>query len=628
MKLYDSDEKFCHCNLKSSLSNDMTISFSIQLKDCLSGDYKLIEKECEFLVKLSKKRKIYFYVADKNGVMKIQAKSNVLEGCEFFNVVIVRNTECKRTIIYINGKVDVSECLDEEFITISKACGDLCYFHGGECADYEMRCVKIFNSALNFDQISELFVWDSCNKKALLEKVFCNLYETYRFEDNYYYYIMTPEGIIFFPSESRSFDTDKKYPEYVFRYANIEQNEKCLPIDGLKAVKYDDLCEYFDVDRFITNLVTWQFLPANNDFQIAHPKNIGNGLYIGYWSSTVGLNPFTPYLDNVSPSGVFATPSGNLKNGFVVSFVKLILDQYLCTQNAVYRSSLDKLVDYLIALPGSGTATTIRYGIPDEYPVDVSVLTNESKVSFHQGNFLNYLKILDCLLENANIRNVIDDTRLSSLRSAYDSVMNLLLNLQVECGGKLSLWGEYYTPSSQTYTNITGDANSNIFLTVPESVEILSYLMNIKCPSSSQKKAIKNAIEWLKFKSLDKLMGGNYVQYLDDVSGKLVLKKNNYPNVPSQLVLHPHYYDYTQSCAGVGKDETGAWVVIDNTYATSFNDPLNTLSNQVDVLGTWAECVFDLYDEWVKIYDSPCNTNNTNQCSSKGCKSCKSCKHC
>lgn len=60
MKLYDSNVKFCHCNVKSLLSNDMTIAFCIKFNNCLKSDYILLEKEGEFSVKLNKKKQNMF----------------------------------------------------------------------------------------------------------------------------------------------------------------------------------------------------------------------------------------------------------------------------------------------------------------------------------------------------------------------------------------------------------------------------------------------------------------------------------------------------------------------------------------------------------------------------------------
>ncbi len=626
MKLYDSDEKICHCDLKSSLTGDMTISFSIHLKDCMNGDYKLIEKDVEFFVKLGKKKKIYFYVADKSGVYKIQAKSDVISNCEFVHVVIVRNTECKRTVIYVNGKVNVSECMEDEFVTIPKGCGELCYFHGGECADYEMKSLKIYNVSLTFDDIKQEYVWNLCNKKELLQEIFCNNYANFHLEDNTYYYIMTPNGILFFENISKSYTGIKnEYPKFAFTYYNVEQNEKNLPLEGLKVAKYEDLCNLFDVDAFLTNIITWQFLPATNDFQIAHPKNISSGK-VGYWSfeqntpattgtKYTGFTPFTPYFGNdinTTPTNQY---NGNLKNGFIVSFIKLLLNQYFCTNNEIYRKSISALVDFLIDLPGSGSSTPGTSGIPDEYPT-ISPATN--KISLHQGNFLNYLKIIDVLLENECIRNVIDDTRIATLKEKYDAVMTLLLNLQYQIGTKLTIWGEYYVHDGDDYTDITNDGAGNTLLSVPESAEILTYLMNLKCPSSVQKKAIKSAVEWLKSKSLDKLMGNNHVLYFNETASKMQLVRNNYPTTPSQLILHPHYYDVT----GNGTDKVGLTPIAAG-YDVTFN--AYTFTQQIDVIGTWVQCVCDTYVEWEKVFEAPCNSNSNTGFGGKNYKSCKKC---
>jgi PelA/Pel-15E family pectate lyase len=640
MKLYDSCEKFCHCALKSSLANEMTITFSIKFKECLDRDYVLICKEGEFLVKLSKKNKIYFYVADNCGNMKIQAKTETLPSCEYLEIAIVRDVECKRTTIFVNCVVNVSDCIDEEFLTISKACGELNCYYGGDCADYEMKKVVVYNEVLSFDELKGFSCCGDlpcCSNKDLLEQIFCKMYETYRFEDNIYYYIMTPHGLVFYPRNTNDGESGNNYPEFAFRYYNIEQNERNLPIDGLKCVSYEELCTLFDVDKFITNLVTWQFLDAANEFQIAHPKDIASGS-VGYWSPGLGVNPFTPWLGNqVQSAAGEQTNVSNLRNGMVISFVKLLMDRYVCVKSEIYRKSLDKLVDYLIAL------LTIDYGVTDVFPLTTTPKTgNDALVSLRQGNFLNYLKILDCILDHPNLRNMVDDTRIEKLTMNRDNALTRLLALQVECGGKLTIWAEFYDADATDGTDYTAntivDENPSTLplLTVPESAEILTYLMNLKCPTSVIKKAIKAGVEWLKLSKMEK-----WVQYFDETSQTMIMAQNNYVTVPEQDLLHSHYYilggSFTADavipdCGAIFMDMTPATTGVYSTDSTVFPDNFNFATNsnqtfdvQKDQFGTWANCAINLYNEWKLVHDSPCAPMSCSKCKTSCKHSCKRC---
>lgn len=741
MKLYDSDMKFCHCDFKTSLTNDMTITFNFKFKSCLDRDYVLIDKEGEFLVKLSKKNKIYFYIGDKSGTMKIQAKTEELPSCEWLTVAIVRNIECKRTNIFVNCKLNVSDCIDEEHLTISKSCSDVVTYVGSECESYEMCCVKIHNEVLNFNEIKG---FDCCDKKYLFEQIFCNMYETNRFDDNTYHYIMTPKGIVFFPNESKkvdrpititnlsvyvkgkrntngqsyvgcttlfgkqvqytlNFDADNSVPtslsnvtitilgntkpigifsvsivdttkfsgnitiglleinqtvrnqynEFAYRYYNIEHNEKCLPIDGIKCSSWEELCKFFNVDEFVTNLVTWQFQDTNCEFQQAHPKNIqSNPVQVGYWSHCQGLTPFTPWLGTDSPieSNTQAGIAGNLKNGMVISFVKLLIEQYICTQNEIYRKSLDKLVTYLIDM-STVSSDVYGSGVPDAFPRgSVHADANDTFTSIQSGNYLNYLKVLDCILKHENVRNIVDDTRISTLKTIYDEKLSLLLKLQVQCGGRLSIWSEFYNYDSMTglYTparndvlaqtininsvlvNGNNEPSPSALLTVPESVEILNYLMNIKCPTTDVKKAVRAGIEWLKMKKLDK-----YIQYFNDATCKMEIKKNNYVTGPTQTVLHPHYYTLNVitssdlvptpvvACGAVfitaaPSANTGVFATGDTVFPANFNS--EDFADQIDQFGTWAQCAIDLYEQWVTIYDTPCLPTTSVSKSKTTCK--------
>jgi PelA/Pel-15E family pectate lyase len=618
--------------MKSSLCDDFTISFMIKLKDCLNCDYKLIEKDGDFLIKLSKKNKIYFYLADSEGTLKVQVKSGDLVDSEFVYVTIVKNLELQKVIIYINGKVDSVGCLDN--VSASTTCvGELAYYFGDCSSDYELKALKMYDNAMSSEEIKTDYVWNLHNKKELFENIFTRNYANFSFNDNLYYYIMTPDGVIFFNDVSKN---GNKLPEYAFTSYNVEQNEKNLTPDGLKIVKYEDLDKLFDVEMFVTNVVSWQFLPSSNDFQVAHPKSLVTGLSTvnyGYWSNGLttpsgsnGFTPFTPYFGNQPTTApIFPVPSnqGNLKNGFIISFVKLLLDQYIKTQNVIYRNSLGALADYLIALPGSGSsAPATFFGIPNEYP---QASPNDQVVSIHNSNYLNYLKVVDVLLTNLYIRNIIDDTRIAQLTSKYQSVLDLLFGLQFQLPSSNAIWAEFYDRDSLTGSvpvATTDGVAVAPFLSVPESVEILIYLMNLENPTVAQKKVIKSAMEWLNVHSINKLFT-NYVQYFDANTNTMVLAQNKYTTTPSQLILHPHYYDVT-----LGNPIDKAGVTIDATY---LNITFNTLSlsQQEGVFGTWVNDANDMYNQWVKIYDSSCVVSPVppipNQCGCKCKKSCKSC---
>jgi len=403
----------------------------------------------------------------------------------------------------------------------------------------------------------------------------------------------------------------------------------------------------FDVDMFLTNIVTWQFLDSSCEFQQAHPKSLVDTTKFGYWSPALGFTPFTPWLGNELTTQPANKEYSNLKNGFVVSFVKLLMNQYLevscgsTNQQAVYaqiyRQSLSKLVDYLIDLTSANLG-----GVPDSYPplpVDPTN-PNATFTSLQQGNYLNYLKILDCILNNPNVRNIVDDTRIASLQTNYNTALTLLLSLQVQCGGTLTIWAEFYDPAAANAPVPNGNGPTGItsLLSVPESVEILVYLMNMTNPTSGVKAAIKAGIQWLQLNKLDK-----YVQYFDDVNSLMKIVKNNYPTVPSQDVLHPHYYSIT----GITSPTVSPAIppcgplfyklstpqTIYSTDVSVFPANFNTESfaDQIDQFGTWAQCALNMYNEWSQIYDSSCSTTNgligcPCYCKSSKCK--KSCRSC
>jgi hypothetical protein len=636
MKLYDSDEKFCHCDIKTSLSGDMSIAFTLCLKDCISHDYKLIEKNCEILVTLGKKKKLYFYLADKKKNMKLQIKTEVLELNKQYHVVIVRSMCTKRNIIYINGKIHNVNCIEEEFYEISDLSSDFCYWFGGDCNPYTMHKLKIYSEDLSIKDVDALNVYDTCDSKGVFEHIFCRLYENYSFECNGIYYIMTKDKLILFPDVSKD---GNKNPEYAFTLYNIENNKKNVPVDGLKIIKYDDLCCLFDMDEFVTNIITWQF-DGVDSFQSNHPKKISTSTVAGYWAPNTtdnglnGFNPFKPYLGN--ETGSPADFGGDLKNGFVISFVKLIMDRYVCTENLIYRESFSNLVDYLNKLPGSSAGIgpvpdPNKVNIPDVYPPDALnavANTNAAKTSLHKSNYLNYLKIVRCILDYSGIRNLIDDNRITTLNSNHDDVLALLLNLQHSYAGKPTIWSNFYIPaavdgtepnididSENTPSDTTATPSRPKLLSTLESAEILLYLMSLNCKVPAQKDSIKNSIkygvEWFQKHKLDL---DKYVQSF--VDGKLKIEQYNYTKINHKKYLFSHYYTVGDVNVNGTQVQPQNPIYFDLTsgvyYSTtsSFPDNYNNFASLVDQeyqFGTWGCCVLNMYDEWVKINDSPCN---------------------
>jgi len=638
MKLLDTDENLCNCK-KDVLTQNWTISMTLSMH-CLKKDYKLVVKNGELIIVLTRSGKLKIYIGCKKALCKVLLPSS--DCCEVVHVAIVRSMCLQKLIVYVNGVVSCVSGYDESV----KPSGDLELFNG-KFDSHTMSKTKVYNHDLTLEQVKLLFIRDTNNRKELFKYVFNRLNEDLQFEDNIYSYIMTEDFFIYFIDESRKYidkcdpldNTDdveykNKYPEYSYTMYNIEQNEQQLiPVTDLTIIKNNKLDRKFNMADFVKYIMTWQF----GMYEDLYPKGAIDDATLnpsgvvpkfGYWRPEFGFTPFTPFL-GIKPPAVVPSAfndttvyGGNFKKGNMVSFIRILMNQYLETKSIDIRESISKLVDYILAYQKASSTG----GIVDEFPFQNATNPNSQLISLKDGNYLNFLKICDCLINQEGIRNIIDDTRLSLLQNAYTKALDLLLALQVQIGSTTTIWSNYYDQNALTYANVASDQNfvnvqsrSVNLLSTLESAQILLYLMNMQCPSDAVAKAINAGCEWFKNHKFI-----SWVQIFNDSTSNLNISTYKYNVLPESQVLFAHYHaidiitpnvtygpelGYTinpQDPVFIGDTDANcdALLYVHSTNTNVFPDNFNTMSftNQEYDFGTWGAYLLGVCEEWKLIH--------------------------
>jgi len=659
MKLYDSNEKTCECGIVNGLNGDLTISFVIEISKNSCRDYKLITKgkDSEINVSLTKSRKLYFYYA--NTTRKVSSlKSDALDSCTTYHVVFIRSLALGKNLLFINGVLVKTTCIPENFEIVENTnCVEI---FNGDCSTYALTQVKLFNCALTLESVHVLYAADTNNKKELLKYIFCHLGEMYQFDDNVYHYILTKDFLISFDDISKSYGGNtNELPEYAFTLYNIENQERSLCYDEFKVVQRNEMCRKYNMNEFAHNLISWQI----GLFETLYPKGLDVTLQTGYWSQELGTTPFTPYLDNTTHVANDASLAfgGTLKNGNTISFLNILVNQFLKTTDAVLKANLKiclgLFVDYLISV---GNANSINvYGIQDVSPVALTTSSNDEFISLKDGNYVNWLKLADYLLSIPATDFALFSTAAKQvlLKTSRDTNLTLLLNLQLNSG----IWATFYkkttTPMYLGNTaNVEPQADLELlaappfttqvpFLDALESAQVLSYLMNLSYEETLNTPLITtvvtNACAWFVTNTTTEThIIKDHVQFFwhhgNGASNKLQISKYLYGTgeLSECDSLWSHYYAIEDIPLATNVPTlivAGNPVIVDVTNVKlRGTDPADFPANfnamqfvdQPYAFGTWGACVAcDLCPTWTEVY-VPCVDQPTTS------SSCNHCNHC
>jgi PelA/Pel-15E family pectate lyase len=590
MELYNESKKFVHPDINNMLAEDITCIFSFIITSDMEENFKLIDKgeRGELFVMINRKNQLLFYYGNK---IKRQLESSSLEKNKQYHVIFTRSLNSNKNCLYINGKLDtVSSVLNADGLYLTRT--DIKFFGGGQ--DYRMNKIRFYNYAMSPKHIKMEYYYDTKDKANLLRLVSNRLDEIMEVNAGICCGFLLDDMLILF-TKCQMFLSQKNYPLDTYIKYNLEQHEFNIPqILTMMTIKTSDLGEKFNVDDMANFLVTWQV----GMFETTYPKNIPTNNITGYWIEKE-VSPFVPYtgkgLTYVSSDGKLTENKGTFQSGMYVSYVKLIINNFIKTKKSDLLFSILKLTDYLINISNSHEYS--EGGVPLYYPK----LDNEEwkyNISIKNGNFINYLRTIEIILNSNELLQHIDP-KIEQLKNAYVKSLNLLLKLQVNISGKKSIWSQYY--DKDNLLPVGGNEYEPLGLCSLESAQILLYLMDFDKPSNNIKSAVTAGCEWFK---THKISG--WTQVFDKKSynpadpehlteQQTLLTSFDYSPFPDKMTLHSRYYDF---------DKQKPVFLENNELYTleTFNNMSIEYRNNEFHLGMWGHHLLEMYEEWKQIH--------------------------
>lgn len=590
MELYNEIKKYSHPDMDDFMFEDLTCTFTLKIYTDAKNNFKLIDKgeKSELFIILNKQNQLAIYYGNK---VKRQITSSPLEKNKAYYIVFVRSLISSRNYLYIDGKIDqISAIINKDAIdpTLNKTK----FFTGG--IDYKMNKVRLYNYPMTFKQIKMLYLCDTKNRPGLLKLISNRLDEVLEVNTGISYGFMLEDILILF-TKCQIFLTQKNYPLDTYIKYNMEQHEYNIPqILTMLSIKTEDLKEKFNVDDMVNNLTTWQF----GMFETSYPKFIGNNNIGGYWVEGE-VSPFIPYtgkgLTYVSTSGKIVENKGTFQSGNIVAFIKLIVNNFIKTKNSNLLLSIHKLTDYLTDI----FENYDNGGVPLYHPK----LDKEEwkyNVSIKNGNFINYLRTIEILLNSSDLLVHIE-SKIELLKNAYRKSLILLLKLQINVGNTKTIWSQYYDKDTLLPTD--GNENEPLGLCTLESAQILLYLMDIENPTNTMKNAIRSGCEWFQ-----KHKVSGWIQIFDKksydpsdhddkIESQTLLVPYRYKPFPQKMTMHSRYYDF-ESMEPIFKENNKLYNL------DSFNSMGVEIRNSEFHIGMWGHYLQETYEEWCKIYES------------------------
>ena len=156
-----------------------------------------------------------------------------------------------------------------------------------------------------------------------------------------------------------------------------------------------------------------------------------------------------------------------------------------------YNEAFNKGLDYLLS------SQYENGGFPQFYPLKKGYYTH---ITFNDDAMIGVLEVLRDIANKADDYKFVDDERRAKAGKAVEKAIPLILKLQVETGGKKTVWVQQYDEFTQK------PAWARKFeppcLTGNESVAIVRFLMREK-PTPEITAAIEGAIDWFNKNKLE-----------------------------------------------------------------------------------------------------------------------------
>ena len=132
-----------------------------------------------------------------------------------------------------------------------------------------------------------------------------------------------------------------------------------------------------------------------------------------------------------------------------------------------YKEAFNKGLDYLLA------SQYENGGFPQFYPLKKGYYTH---ITFNDDAMIGVLKLLREIAKKKEDYQFVDEERRLKAEKAVEKAMPLILKLQVEIGGKKTVWAAQY--DEKTLKPAAARKFEPISLTAGESIGIVRFLMH------------------------------------------------------------------------------------------------------------------------------------------------------
>ena len=149
-----------------------------------------------------------------------------------------------------------------------------------------------------------------------------------------------------------------------------------------------------------------------------------------------------------------------------------------------YKDAFNKGLDYLLS------SQYDNGGFPQFYPLKKGYY---SHITFNDDAMIGVLKVLRDIAKGKEDYKFVDDVRQARAAAAVARAVPLILKLQVEVGGKKTVWSAQY--DEVTLKPAPARKFEPVSLTAGESVNIVRFLMQ-EMPAPEISSAVEAAIDW------------------------------------------------------------------------------------------------------------------------------------
>ncbi len=157
-----------------------------------------------------------------------------------------------------------------------------------------------------------------------------------------------------------------------------------------------------------------------------------------------------------------------------------------------YKESFNKGLDYLFA------AQYENGGYPQFFPLRKGYYTH---ITFNDNAMIGVLKLLREVAKKNEDFAFVDEDRRKQAEKAVAKAIPLILKLQIEIGGKKTVWAAQY--DENTLKPAAARKFEPISLTAGESVGIIRFLMLDAKPNREKIEAIEAAIDWYRANKIE-----------------------------------------------------------------------------------------------------------------------------